>query len=145
MLLWVVCDFTQGRTERHNRKSKPLCVCGQLHPSHWCCFAGSWKCTHLSSSSCCLSWTRRSSWAPERPEPGRSLRVRSGGPRRPPRPPSCPRSGLAWAAVAGACWTAHPAALHRRAARSGSCQSETLVSAASPAVEKRRRSHWMAR
>lgn len=124
---------------------RPLCACGQLHPSHRSCFAGSWKCTHLSSSSCCPSWTRRSSWAPERPEPGRSLRARSGWPRRPPRPLSCLRSGLAWAAAAGVCWTGCPAGLHRRAARFGSCQSEKLVSVASPAAEKRRKSHWVAR
>lgn len=31
MLHRVVQDFTEGRTERHNRESKPLCACGQLH------------------------------------------------------------------------------------------------------------------
>lgn len=144
MLHWVVKDFTEGRAERHNWKSKLLCACGQLHPSHQCCFVGSWKQTHLSSSSCCPSWTRRSFWAPERPEPGRSLRARSGGPHCPPCLLSCPRSGLAWVAVVGACWTAHPAELLRRAVHFGSCQAEMLVSAASPAEEKRRRSHWMA-
>jgi len=123
----------------------PLCARGQLHPSHQSCFAGCRKCTHLSSSSCCLSWTRRSSWAPGQPEPGRSLRARSGGPRYPLHPLSCLRSGLAWAAVVGVCWTGRPAGLHRRAACSGSCQSERSVSAASPAVEKRRKSHWAAR
>lgn len=103
--------------------------------------SGSWKYTHLSSSSCCPSWTRRSFWAPEQPEPGRSLHAHSAGP---PCLLSCPKSGLAWVAVVGVCWTAHPAALHRRAVRFGSCPSEMLVLAVSPAVEKRMKSHWMA-
>lgn len=38
ILCYTECKISEGRTEKHNRKSKPLCMCGQLHPSRWCCF-----------------------------------------------------------------------------------------------------------
>jgi len=94
-------------------------------------------CTHLSSFSCCLGWTGRSSWAPVPLERGRSPRGHSVALHHLPHPLACPRSGWAWGAVAGACWRAHPAGSRHRAVCFGFAPLERLVSAVSPAVEKR--------